>query len=329
MNILFLSRRFYPDIGGVEKHVMEIGKIMVKNGHRVTVVTQSKGPNGSINGINVQRIGSSTKKLRIWREMFRIRRLIKKSHVVHAHDVYFWYFPFRFLYILKKSYVTFHGFEGYPIKKNSKLIRKISEIMSDGNIAVGEFIKKWYRTNSDMVTYGGVEVRNSNNTEIIENSAVFIGRLDKDTGILEYLMVEKIIKKKIKDFRLKVIGDGKLKNNVLEKNYYPQNKNYLSQLNKSKFVFSSSYLMILEALATKKLVFSVYSNDLKKDYLYMSPFKKYIVIEDNPKDLAGRVIYYLNNTKEKDELVNKGFLWAKNQTWEKLTNKYYNLWQVK
>ena len=40
MTIVFLARRFYPLIGGVEKHVMEISKRLVAAGHRVIVVTE-------------------------------------------------------------------------------------------------------------------------------------------------------------------------------------------------------------------------------------------------------------------------------------------------
>ncbi|HEX8932546.1 MAG TPA: glycosyltransferase, partial [Patescibacteria group bacterium] len=40
MKILFLARRFYPDIGGVEKHVLEISKRLAAIGHEVTVVAE-------------------------------------------------------------------------------------------------------------------------------------------------------------------------------------------------------------------------------------------------------------------------------------------------
>jgi len=40
MKILFLTRRFWPEIGGVEKHVLEVGKQLVKLGHEVEVVAE-------------------------------------------------------------------------------------------------------------------------------------------------------------------------------------------------------------------------------------------------------------------------------------------------
>ena len=40
MKIVFLCRLFYPHIGGVETHVLEVGKRLIKKGHRVTIVTE-------------------------------------------------------------------------------------------------------------------------------------------------------------------------------------------------------------------------------------------------------------------------------------------------
>ena len=46
MTFLFLSRRFYPQIGGVETHILEIGKRLVKNGHDVIVVSEDSAYKG-------------------------------------------------------------------------------------------------------------------------------------------------------------------------------------------------------------------------------------------------------------------------------------------
>ena len=103
MTILFFARRFYPDVGGVEKHVLEIGKRLVKDGHNVIVVTESQGKEKEIKGIRIFRIKTPEnwfKKFYIWKWLWKNRSLIEKSDVVHAHDVYYWYFPFRFLFPL-------------------------------------------------------------------------------------------------------------------------------------------------------------------------------------------------------------------------------------
>src|SRR6266566_2270200 len=104
MRILFFSRLFYPHIGGVEKHVMEIGKRLVAMGHKVIVVTEhsEKGSKSieEVNGITVQRINVGAddrlKKFGIWRQLWRLRKLISSADIIHCHDVFFWYLPFRF-----------------------------------------------------------------------------------------------------------------------------------------------------------------------------------------------------------------------------------------
>ncbi len=110
-------------------------------------------------------------------------------------------------------------------------MHKLSEILSWGNICIGDFIKKWYGTKADFVSYGGVDIvksskfspslklppspkwlrRPSRRVSKVQSykSAVFIGRLDEQTGILDYIEAVKLIRKKIPDFEFVVIGDGK------------------------------------------------------------------------------------------------------------------------
>ena len=93
MTILFFAKRFYPEIGGVEKHVLEIGKRLVKKGNRVIVVTElEKNTNnvnyhsasksatlaGKVDGIEIYRINPGKnnwfKKFRIWKELWRLKK---------------------------------------------------------------------------------------------------------------------------------------------------------------------------------------------------------------------------------------------------------------
>jgi glycosyltransferase involved in cell wall biosynthesis len=105
MNIVFLSRLFYPHIGGVEKHVLEVGKRLVKQGHTVTIITEQldesvlhkKIPSTEIiSGMLVYRIDVGEndwfKKFRIWKQIWKLREVINKANIVHCHDVFFWYY---------------------------------------------------------------------------------------------------------------------------------------------------------------------------------------------------------------------------------------------
>jgi len=343
MTVLFFSRLFYPHIGGVEKHVFEISKLLVKKGHLVTVLTEQYknqlNSEDEIEGIKIIRINNGKdnwfKKFRVWKDIWEHRDLIKKADIIHAHDVFFWYLPFRFLYPSKKIFTTFHGYEG----NKSRLMHKIAEKLSNGNICVGDFLKKWYGTKPDYITYGAVS-RIQNSEFRIQNynskyKILFLGRLEEETGIMEYLKALLMLKNKGTKFELTILGDGSLRKkaedfskvnkiNAEFKGFVGKVENYLFE---ADFVFTSRYLGILEALAYKKFVFAHYNNSIKKDYLEMASFAKYISISKNSEELSDQIEYLLKNDQKRNQMVNQGFGWVKNQTWENLTNLYINLWK--
>ncbi len=155
MNILFLTRLYYPHIGGVEKHVRGLSKILVSRGHKIKLITTKHDKKLKdfevLDDVEVYRMPVMDK-WGTWKWMAGHHHLIKWADIVHAHDVYYWYVPF---FWMKKSFVTFHGWEGiYPIPWKNIFVRKISEKLASGNICVGDFISKWYKTSPDFVTYG-------------------------------------------------------------------------------------------------------------------------------------------------------------------------------
>ena len=200
MNILFLTRRFYPQIGGVETHVLELGKRIIQDGHRLTVITEMKSnlssaPHSlsSIEGIEIIRINNGKdnwfKKIRIWKELFKQQKLIRNADIVHCHDVFFWYLPFRFIYPLKRVYTTFHGYETkFPPLKKAIFIRKLSKKLSFGNICVGNYIEKWYGTNADFIIYGGVHTaeRHTGVNHNMQVNIIFIVMLHADLAVNTY-----------------------------------------------------------------------------------------------------------------------------------------------
>jgi len=344
MNILFFSRLFYPHIGGVEKHVFEISQILIKEGHEITVVTEQDSPKTKLfevlEGVKILRIPNlkdgRLKKFKIWKWLWDNRQLIKDANIIHCHDVFFWYVPFRFLFPFKKVFTTFHGYEGYPLKSMDIFMHRISERLSMGNICIGEFIKKWYGTKPNYVTYGAVnEIKNeklpvpSGGKIYNENSAIFMGRLDRQTGILVYVEAVKIIKRKIPGFEFLIIGDGDLKEKIGGKvrilkpliNAAKYFKNY-------NFAFVSGYLSIMEAMAMKRLVFAVYENPLKEDYLRMTPFAKHIIIFSFSSDLISKISFYLDNPREKEKLIEKAYRWVEKYTWNEMADIYLKLWKL-
>ncbi len=349
MTILFFSRLFYPHIGGVEKHVLEISKLLVKKGHSVTVLTEKFEKDlldvSKIDGIKILRINNGKdnwfKKFRVWKNLFKYRKLMKKSDIIHAHDVFFWYLPFRFLYPSKKIFTTFHGYEGNKIPEfKSKLMHKIAEKLSIGNICVGVFLKKWYGTKPDYVVYGAVEVSSIKHRVLSKNKNklkfLFLGRLEDETGIMEYLKALKELQRKKHKFEIIILGDGSLRRkaedfsrlNKINAKFKGFVENVERHVPEADFIFTSRYLGILEALSYKKFIFVHYNNLIKKDYLEMTPFTKYISISKDYKELSSSIEHFLENKSEKEKMINNGYGWVKNQTWENMINIYLKLWKI-
>lgn len=331
-SVLFMVRLFYPHIGGVEKHVLEISKILVKKGYRVTIICEkTPGRFKKIKGIELFQIPIKTsegqKKYMIWKWLFDHRDLISKADIIHCHDVFFWYLPFRFIYPLKPIFTTFHGYESYPIRKEAKAARKMAQALSNGTISVGAFMKKWYGTLSDFTIYGACEKIKVYPIPS-KPSALFVGRLDEQTGILEYDKAIKQVKRKIPGFSFTVAGDGFFRKQLETKpKFLGFIKNPQKLYRKSRYAFVSRYLSILEALASKRLVFALYDNPLKKDYLLKTPFNKFIITAGDSEELVGKIIHFIKYPKQEQELVEKGYRWAKAQTWEEVVRVYIKLWE--
>ena len=342
MKILMFAPLFHPHIGGVDKHIKRISEVLARRGHEVSIITikhdKSLPDFEELNKMKVYRF-PKMRLPKVWLWIYKRRDLIKNANVVHCHDFatfIYWYLPFRFLYPLKPVFVTFHGYEGIiPIPRKILFKRKITELLTKGNICIGDYILKWYGTKASFISYGGVDMPaplSNTNPE----GAVFIGRLEKDTGIMMYIDALRILKEKQGiNLKLDVCGDGKLrekiqeiiKGNELNVELHGFVENPLDYLDKSKFAFVSGYLAMLEAMINKKLVFAVYENKLKKDYLTLMPnSKNMMVIASSPEELAEKIAYYLNHQKETEEKIKNAYLFSKDQTWEKVTNTYLKLW---
>jgi glycosyltransferase involved in cell wall biosynthesis len=339
MRILFLSRLFYPHIGGVEKHVFEISQELIKKGHQVTVVTEAYDNlpiEETHKKIKIYRMlldEKKDKKLQVWWWFFKHLPLILNADVIHCHDVFFWYLPFRFLFPLKKVFTTFHGYETvFPPEQKAIKVRKLSERLSRGNICIGKFIQTWYGTSADVISYGGMhkiisQRAKSKGQRAKPLRAVFIGRLEKDTGILFYESLIEWLQKEGVKIELDVYGAGSLQDD-LKIGTYKGITHYVDETLKNyDLLFSSSYLSILDGLNHQMLVVSTYDNKLKKDYLLDTPFRDFILVGTDAKKIAKDVQKLLADKKMLTNLLGNGKEWVDRQTWEHLTDQYLTLWK--
>jgi len=339
VKILFLTRRFYPHIGGVEKHIWKVSEQLIKKGHTVSIIAENHSPsevqNGwtSYKGIPVLCVDfgkeSTWKKFHIWQWILAHMRLFLMADVIHAHDVLFWYLPLRCLFFWKPVFTTFHGDEKrFPPAQNAVLMRKISAAMSRASINVGSYLEKWYGVKADVTIWGAVEKTDVPARKMGHSPLhiLLLGRLEKDISIQKYAeILEKLNAQKF-PFKLDVCGDGTAAEQ-LEK--YGKMHGFVENVNPyvadSHLVLCSSYLAILEALSYGRRVVAFYENDMKKDYLSLTPFAKWICITDSVEEA---VDYCVTNGAKPYSHAEKSAIdmYIKSISWEAIAHEYLQLW---
>jgi len=332
MKILFLTRYFYPHIGGVEKQVWELSQRLSKKNHQVTVVTLKHDPHltsqETIGRIKIIRIPYLKIKyfglLSIWLWLFKNINLLKQADIVHAHSVLIWYWPFRLLLPKKPIYVTFHGWEGiYPIPWKNILIRKIDALVAWKNITISDYVVRHYGIKADKIMYTAVDVPQQTKFEKDYQRLVYVGRLDEDTGL------EKILEalSYLQGFTIDFCGDGPLADECKK---YGTVHGFVDPnpfLTKSFICLSSGHTAILEAFTYKCLVITTYNNPVKKDYLLMTPFASSIIVKDAPSALAQAIKYYSKHPRAAEPKIESAYQWVKTQNWQAAIKLYEQLWQ--
>ena len=343
MNITFLSPSFAPYKGGVEKHLDKIINCFILDNHSVNLFClRPHSPSKKSKNFNVHYNALYKNGLQ-----FRISILctficnfktIFKTDVFHFQDQvsFDYYYPFvRFFnFFLKKPlYITYHGWEGIFPPENKEIHKRAnSSKICNANLCIGDFIGKWYNLSPDIVSYGGVDIYEIK-SNVNKNKFLFVGRLENDTGIIEYINAFIVFNgQNNNNYFLNICGDGSLREKIIS---IISNEDQIhligfvdeieTEIQNSNVILTSGYLGILESFSFKKNVIATHDHALKEDYLkginnYDSIFW---VIEND--------VYELSKAMNEATQENRGILaydFAKNNTWEILKNKHYKLYNI-
>lgn len=96
----------------------------------------------------------------------------------------------------------------------------------------------------------------------IKNSIVFVGRLEKDTGVLQFL--EDL--KKLKDYKIDFVGDGSLRKECEKYGKVRGFTDPKSFLKKAEICVPAGYLSYIEAKKFGCKIWTYADNPLKEDY---------------------------------------------------------------
>src|SRR3989344_2860855 len=236
MKILFITRHYFPDVGGIEQNIAKVSEFL-KDRHEVRVLTVSREgspANETIEGVTVLRRG--------FREFLSFN--LKDHDAVFLENFNLLPHLFVMVNVIKDSlrkkrnyrlfFVPHGGFTPYwpMFNLSARLVKKLAHRFiglpfinkyADKVIAVSnweEGILKQSGINRPITLIrNGVELRQSKDSEK-ENFFVFIGRIDAIKNIEEIIRTFKIISddQDFQNHELKIIGN------------FQSNKDYYNQL---------------------------------------------------------------------------------------------------
>jgi glycosyltransferase involved in cell wall biosynthesis len=327
-----LTPSFAPRRGGVETHVRRVAAELLASGIDLRLATPQWDPawpaEETAEGLPVTRLSLSTREGR-----GQLAPLVRWAEVVHTHDAYpflKYYLPFRFSVPRPPVFVTFHGFEGYPIPLEAKVLRRAVLWLTRGSLCAGAFIPKWYRFHCDRITHGGVDCP-ERLPEGPREGVVFAGRLEPDTGFLAYLEGYRQYAEAGGQMPLTVLGDGSLRaqgedfcrEHGLAAGFHGRVEDVTPWLANARVALVSGLLGMLEAQARGARVVALYDNPLKEDYLRMSPQGEHAALCGSAKEVAAAL------AGEPDETAIAGaFAFAQTQTWARVADLYRDLYRT-
>ncbi len=316
MRALLLTESYLPWLGGVEKHISGILPRLEKAGVTVEIISR-KTLLKQKNQIKYLTL------LQIWWQLAKKIKSIAAAEVILVHDVFIYYWPFALLFPHKKIITTFHGYEKvFPIPRKNIFYKQLAQKFSACTISIGSYINKYYQLSdkNNFISYGAVELNSDakKSTQKTKNSFLFLGRLEKDTGLTIFLEFLEILKTKKVDFSATFCGDGELRKICSTYGETLGFVNPQSHLRRSENCFAGGYLSILEAMAARNFVLSAYNNPLKKDYLLNSPFGSRIASAGN-----GVELYQAwQKLRARPQLLSENLQLAKEHNFQKLADLY-------
>jgi phosphatidylinositol alpha-mannosyltransferase len=215
----------------------------------------------------------------------------------------------------------------------------------DGLIAVSKTALKYFEKfkKPKIVIPNGVdlEIFNPNHKKIEKFldgkiNLLFVGRIEERKGLIYLLRAFSILRKKYRNLRLIVAGDGPEKENcqkfVKEKKL--NEVEFLGKVEKelpslyvtcdifcAPSIFGESFgLVILEAMASGKPVVG-FANQGYKELLEGKKGSQFLARPKDVKDLAKKLEILIKNKKLREELGQWGIQEAKKYSWEKVTEK--------
>jgi len=346
MKVLFFVHRSWPSVGGVEKYILELGRSLTTMGHDVSVVAGAHAADlpehERVDGIGVHRFPTLRSPLRCRYWLWRHRDLFDAADVIHVSNTHMLEYLWRMLgrqLDRRKTFLTRHGMSCvFPVPEADKERARRSLDLVAGVVHDGEFIAKWLGVEPDICPNQGLYPKADELVSVPEpspESAVFIGRLEPDSGIRIYIdAVRELTRRHRRTFRMEVYGDGSLMpalraeaaREALPIQFHGRTANAQDRIVDACFAFIDGRMAIQEAMARRRLVLAGYVDPLKRDYVCGEPFSPYLFAEGDGPALAERVIHYSDHPQERAALIDRAYQHARTLSWGRTAAAYLDLW---
>ena len=347
MRIVFFVFRYWPSVGGVEKYIHQLAQALLAMGHEVDVVAGATEPgwpeHETHEGVAIHRFPAYRSPLRIRWWMTRHLGLFRRADVIHVSNTHmlecFWRMVGVFV-SRRKVFLTRHGLSYiHPVPEWEKRRAIRSLKLAAGVVHDGAFIQKWLGVEPDICPDQGLAPPPDElpvTPEPEPTSAIFIGRLEPDSGFSVYLdATEILVRDRGRVFHLDVFGDGSLasslrdraERNGLPVTFHGRVENAQDRIGEACFAFVDGRMVIQEAMARRRLVFAAYPDPLKGDYVGGESFSPHIVTVQSGAELADRVTHFIDQGDERRGMVERAFEQVRTLTWTRTAETYLGLWR--
>lgn len=352
MRVLFVTPRYFPHVGGVERHLFGLTKALLARGHHVMVL--ARGSNQpvaaeSLQNVEIRWIPEGTRRLGVtsrmvgtlkaWLHVLEAVRTMSGPDVVHGHDFAFLfsYIPIALRFPRVPKYVTFHGIESDTVASWAVVGRRLSNSLADGSMGVGAFIEKWYGTRMTVITYGGTDgdfVPPS--TLGRSKSLAYVGRLASDLPLMEYLAGLRQVAREGDAVSWILYGEGELHERIRAAATGSEVDVSLMGLTqrpeqifpRHEIALAGGYLSILEAIQGGCFVIAFARSRLREDYYRTHPCMSHgLDVATTIEGLARSVRWAKNHETDRIKAVEEGQEILGGMTWDSLADQYEKLWR--
>ena len=343
LRVLMMAQRYKPYIGGVEKHVEQVAEALARRNCKVTVLTtrpDARLPERErVGATDIIRLptGIDRNPLLLLKWFASNREMMREFQIVHCHDfvpILLWATPFRMVLPGRPIFATFHGYERDPVPLYFKYIRKIAERLVRGSLCVGSFIERVYGTNCFATPIGAVPQTAKRASG--KNHAIYVGRLEPDTPVLEYVeALATVAGESKREMEFTVCGDGSLREKLegmcqdrgVHARFLGNVRNPEPHYLNADAALAGGFLSVLEAMSYGLPVIAYAGTALKHQY-YESVLKAggKISIQSSAAGVAREMERLLKFPKLHNHLSKRAVDFAEKNDWSRMANLYLNLW---